>query len=214
MKNRLKVLLVLLSLASGLKAGIRLSEPMENAVKICRNISSAFKSNNSELLKETNKLFKSAKINDFKNLRLVKGKNLSVDGHLIFDEEFIDSLIVNRKVTEFSLKFAHKRANRGTTGVNGGVRLTSRAVKKGESVIWKTTNCNIAEYALVAEPDGLFTMTIRDSKGKVLYCETTDNKKGASVRKARIRLPKTKTEIQIEIKNTGKEDKSFALISN
>lgn len=92
--------------------------------------------------------------------------------------------------------------------------MTTLALEAGASAVWKSVNRKLAEYALVAEPGGLFTMTIRDEKGCALYSETVNNKQGAKVRKAQIKLPDKITKLYIEIKNTGRNDASFALLSN
>ena len=58
-------------------------------------------------------------------------------------------------------------------------------------------------------------MTIRDDKGKVLYAETKDNKKGAATRKAKLKLPEDKmTLLFIEITNHAKKDASFAIMKS
>lgn len=187
---------------------------MEKAIGACKNIADAMASMNEEQLKAANKMLRAADIVDFGNLRLEKGKDLSVDGHFIFDEEFIDSLIVNHKEREFSSRYAKKRSRRGSTSVNGRIKMTTKALKAGHSATWKTSNHKNAEYAIVAEPGGLFTMTIWNEKGKVIYTETVNNKRGEQIRKAKIQLPQYYTRIFIEIKNNCKNDASFAILSN
>lgn len=191
-----------------------LSAPMEKAIEACTNLSNAIGATTTSQLKAANKELKAADVVDFGDLWLEKGKDLNVDGHFIFDEEFVDSLIVNRKVLDFSSQYAKKRSSRASTSVNGRIKMTTKALKAGQNSIWKTVNRRNAEYAIVAEPGGLFTMTIRDDKGNVLYAETVNNKKGESVRKAKIQLPDKATRIFIEIKNNGKNDASFALLGN
>lgn len=191
-----------------------LSAPMEKAIEVCTNLSNAIGATTTSQLKAANKELKAADIVDFGDLWLEKGKDLDVDGHFVFDEEFVDSLIVNRKVLSFSSQYAKKRSRRHSTSVNGRIKMTTKALKAGQNSIWKTVNRRNAEYAIIAEPGGLFTMTIRDDKGKVLYAETVNNKRGEPVRKAKIQLPDKATRIFIEVKNNGKNDASFALLGN
>lgn len=191
-----------------------LSAPMEKAIEACTNLSNAIGATTTSQLKAANKELKAADIVNFGDLWLEKGQDISLNGHFIFDEVFVDSLIVNRKVIDFSGTYAKKRSARGSTGVNGRVKMTTKALKAGQNAIWKTVNRRNAEYAIVAEPCGLFTMTIRDDNGNVLYAETVSNKKGEPVRKAQIQLPDKATRIFIEIKNNGKNDASFALLGN
>lgn len=212
MKNQ--VLSVLLLAASISASAQTLSAPMETAVEVCSDLSGAIGTGTTAQLKAANKAMKAADIVDFGDLWLEKGKEATVDGHFIFDEEFVDSLIVNRKIVEFSSYYAQKRSLRGSTGVRGRIKMTTRALKAGESAVWKTVNRRNAEYAIVAEPGGLFTMTIRDDKGKLLYTETRNNKKGEPVRTASLHLPDKMTRLYIEVRNCGKKTASFAILGN
>jgi len=191
-----------------------LSEPMEKAITACINLSTAIGTTTTSQLKSANKELKAADIVDFNDIWLEKGQDLSVDGHFVFDEEFVDSLIVNRDVINFSSRYAEKRKRRGSTGKNGRIKMTTKALKAGQKSIWKTVNRRNAEYAIVAEPGGLFTMTIRNDKGSALYVETVNNKMGATVRKAKFQLPDNATRVYIEVKNNGKNDASFAILGN
>ena len=189
-----------------------LSPDMENVIDICSRISKGLYPPNKDMLKQAANDYRKAEIVDFADIRLVKGQSISLDNHLLFDDVFVDSIAAKGKLIPFASKYAKQRANRGT-GSGGKIKLTTLALKAHQSATWKTTKRNIAEYAVVAEPNGLFTMTIKDEKGKVLYTETKDNKKGAAVRKAHIKLPDQRNVVMIEIKNTSDYDSSFALIA-
>ena len=215
MKLRLFLSALLVCLASVSYAETTLSPSMEKAISACVNLSAAINNGSKTPLSEANKLLKSAKIVNFGDIALVKGKELNVDGHFIFDEVFVDSLIVNRKVIDFASRYARNRSNRGSTGDPGQIKMTTRALKAGKSAIWKTVNRGDAEFAVVAEPGGLFTMTIRDADGKVLYTETKNNKQGESMRKARVKLSDNKrSTVLIEVINRGTSDASFAILKN
>lgn len=201
---------IVLSLSSVAQS---VSPVMEKAISVCSELSKAIGSGTTSQLRLANKELKAAKIANFGDLRLIKGKEASLDNHFLFDEVFVDSLIVNREVTKFASRYAKLRGTRGT-GPKGTIKMTTKALKAGQSAVWKTVNRLNAEYALVAEPDGLFTMTITDSDGKPLYVETCNNKKGETIRKAVLTLPDKATIIHIEVKNTGKKDSSFTLIGN
>lgn len=210
-----KFIVLIISVVLGLSGyAQKVSAPMEKAVAACTLLSKAIGSTNTSSLKAANKQLREADIVPFKDLWIAGGKDISVDGHFIFDEEFVDSLVSNRAVIKFSSKYAEKRTSRGSTGKPGRIKMTTKALKAGASAVWKTVNRKNVEYALVAEPGGLFTMTIKDEKGNILYSETKDNKKGAAVRKASFTLPDKSTRILIEVKNNGKSDASFALLSN
>jgi hypothetical protein len=192
-----------------------LSQEMQDAINICISLTEAIGADSNSQLKAANKKLKDADIKYFGNLRLQQGEETSLNGHFIFDEVFVDSLIVNRKVHKFAQKYATARSMRGATTDNEKVQMTNKALKKGAKAIWKTTSSrNITEFALIAEPNGLFTLNIKDKTGNSLYTETVNYKKGDAVRKAVITLPQqTKsTTLLIEITNCGKTDASFALL--
>ena len=204
----MKKLIVSIFMCMGLLTSAQtFSAAMEKAVAACVGLSESIGSTSTAGLKAANMALKKADIVYFGDLWLEKGKDLSVDGHFIFDEEFVDSLAENRLILKFSSRYMRKRASWGPGGTGG-------RIKAGASAVWKSVNRKLAEYALVAEPGGLFTMTIRDEKGRALYSETVNNKQGAKVRKAQIKLPDKITKLYIEIKNTGRNDASFALLSN
>ncbi len=205
---------MLCALSIGGYAQSTCSDAMEKAIDICNQLSTAVGTRSTGSLKSANKAFKAAKLKDFSDIWLSSGEESNLDGHFLFDEEFVDSLIVNRKVLEFSRQYAEKRTDRGSMGGKGHIKLTTKALKAGQTATWRTVNRLDAEYALVAEPKGLFTMTIKDKTGKVLYTETVNNKKGAAVRRAVFTLPDKGTEVYIEIVNRGRKDASFALLSN
>lgn len=212
---RIKTLIVYFFLIFALTANAQtLSPAMEKAISACQKLSKALEDRSSDPLKAANKVLKAADIVDYKDIALMKGKDLDINGHFLFDEEFIDSLIVNRKFLEFSRKYAENRS-RASTSVKGRIKMTTKALKAGKSATWKTTNGGSAEFAVIAEPWGLLTMTISDNKGNVLYAETHKNKQGELMRKVQLKLPEgKKTTLCIEIINHSKKDTSFALLSN
>lgn len=212
--KRIVICLVLLWCLNIIATAQEMSPAMTKAIAVCEDMAKAIGVSTTSQLRAANKALKEADIVNFGDLWLEKGKDIDVNGHFIFDEEFVDSLIVNQKVIDFSSSYANKRSNRGSSGKKGRIKMTTKALKAGTSSIWKTLNRNDAEYAVVAEPGGLFTMTIRDEKGKVLYAETENNKKGDTVRQAKMQLPNKATKLYIEIKNCGKNDASFALLGN
>lgn len=216
MKNKAFIILVILTIAISAQAQ-KLSDAMENAITICENLSKSVYSPSPTPLRAANEAFKAADIVNFGDLILYRGHKLNLDEHFLFDDVFVDSLISNQKVINFASRYAQKRTerHRGSTGVTGRIKLTTLALKAGQSAIWQTVNAGNAEFALVAEPLGLFTMTVKDLKGKVLYAEKKNNKAGEPIRRASIKLPTDKrTTVLIEIKNCGQNDASFALLKN
>lgn len=213
MRHTIILVAAMLLIGSAAHAEQTLSAPMEAAVAACTNLSKAIGATTTAMIKSANESLKATDIAGFADLRLANGEELSVDGHFVFDHEFVDSLLVNHKVPEFSSRYADAYRTRGNQrGLSGSVKLTNKALKAGATAEWKTVMRRTTEFAIVAEPGGLFTMTVRDADGNVLYAETENNKKGAAVRKAKIQLPDKATRVYVEVKNTGSRDASFALL--
>lgn len=211
--KKIRYIILPLLFASSVVNAQCFSEEMLRAVNACEAIAAAAKDGSVTTMRQALKTLKASGIDNYGELRLVEGSDISVDGHFIFDEDFIDSLMVNGEVKRFAARYIEKRNHRNIR--HSRIKLTTRALKAGSSATWKARNKEDAEYAIIAEPNGLFTMTIRDKTGKILYTETKKNKKGAPVRKARLKLPSEKsTTLLIEIKNCGANDASFAIISN
>lgn len=212
MRRRIFILIGILAFVGLNMMAQNQSPEMENVIDICSRISKGLYPPNKDMLKQAAKDYRKAEIADFADIRLAKGQPISLDDHLLFDDVFVDSIAAKGKLIPFASRYAKQRANRGSSS-KGKIKLTTLALKAHQSATWKTTKRNIAEYAIVAEPNGLFTMTIKDEKGKVLYTETKDNKKGAPIRKAHFILPDKRNVVMIEIKNTSDYDASFALIA-
>lgn len=206
------ILLFIISLVSFRAISQRLSAPMETAIAACEHVSKAYGSSGIATFNAALKEFQKANIEVFNDISFVKGQNVSLDGHLIFDEQYLSDVKDSGKLIYLAQKYQDRRCTRSPKSTDK-VRLTTKALKKGGKGTWKTSKRGVAEFALVAEPKGLFTVTIRDAKGNVLYAETNKNKVGAAVRRIRIKLPENKgTTLYIEVVNYSNTDASFALL--
>lgn len=143
----------------------------------------------------------------------VEGQQGDLDGHMVFDEEYIDSLISNRMVLKEAKRYAKMRNTRGTGA--SACRIGTYVADPGASLTFKTSGRGQKTVGVVGEPDGMFSMTITDKAKKQLYTDTKDVKKGQNSRRATVTLPeKSATTIYITVTNRGKQAKSFALITN
>ena len=106
---KIRALIFILLISIGYHANAQtLSEPMETAVEICKNLSNAIRTSSTAALKAENNRLKTADIIEFNALRLESGEEINLNGHFLFDEVFIDSLIQNRKIIEFASIYAKK----------------------------------------------------------------------------------------------------------
>lgn len=195
-------------------AQTQLSQPMLKAVSACQKLSSAIGAESTAGMRAAEKQLRACATADFKSLKLSSGIELSLDNHYIFDEDFAKSLIDNRKVRSFAQKYASRRADRGISARPGQVLLTTKAIAAGKKAVWTTMTRGLTEIAVVAEPKGMLTMRILDSKGRPLYTEKNAVKRGAPMRAAKIKVAdKSVSHISIEITNCGASDTSFAILA-
>lgn len=208
------LLAIILCVGASIGTGAQtLSREMSSAISACSKLSTAIGSESTPALRAAGKALRACKTTDFNSLRLASGKEAHLDGHYIFDEEFADSLVVNRKVHRFAQRYAARRANRGISPRPGQVMLTTKALNAGTRASWKVRGRAKGEFAVVAEPGGRLTMRILDNKGRVLYSDVKDVKKGAPMRSAIVNLPASSTtEVLIEVSNCGPKATSFAIL--
>jgi len=89
---------------------------------------------------------------------------------ILFEQEFVDSLILNRKVYKFTLRYADRAVRRSTS--NSGMIFAKTCMVKGKGK--KSTNYTLVakgiQYiAVVTEPKGLVTLRIHDKTNDKWY---------------------------------------------
>ena len=191
-----------------------LSDDMQQVYDACVEIRSAAGSGSTTALQSANKKLKSADTKYFGTLRCLDTKAMNLDGHLVFDFEFVDSLIVNREVYKFASKYVKRGLRRGASS-SGKILIKTCGVKAGASTKHRFVARDKQELAVVTEPGGRVSMRIHDKTNDKWYNDTKDFKQGRETRIAVFNLPKeTKNTIEVEIINTTDKDISFVIISN
>lgn len=139
---------------------------------------------------------------------------LSFNGHFVFDEVFIDSLVYGRKVYAFAQRYAERRSIRGTSS-GGTVFDRTAIVRKQSSMKFSLVTKGRQELAVVTEPGGMVTLHIYDKTHGKWFNDTQDVKKGKPARCAVLDLPKNeRTQLEIEIINVTDKDISFVILGN
>ena len=212
--KRFLSLLLIVSLGWTYAPAQKLSEPMQRAYNACMQLSKAIGAGNTTGLKAANKALKDCHTGDFKIFRCKDKAPTSIDGHFLFDEDFVDSLIAGRDVYRFARRYAEKRTTRSTAGKKGIVTKTC-CVKAGQSTKYQFVANGLQELAFVAEPGGLLTVRIHDLTNNKWYNDTKDVRTGQPHRAHAFNLPTQKNcKIEVEIINTTKKEFSFVVLSN
>lgn len=154
----------------------------------------------------------------FNTLRCKDDSVASLNGHLVFDEAFADSLAVGRTaVYQKADDLVRSSTHRGQTA-DGSILTKTCFVKAKESTRYTFSSKGHQELAVVAESGGLVTMKIHVTNSAGLdrrFDDTKSVKTGLPQRKASFDLPTDRRNtVELEIVNCGEKDCSFVVISN
>lgn len=216
MKKGILAIVVLMLMARDMSAQSQLSTEMQKAFDVCWALRTAISTGNTAGLKSANEDFKRCKVRDFFTLRQQKSDIVSLNGHFVWDEEFVDSLIVGRNVRKFAQRYAEKRARRGTSG-SGGKRvcIKSIAVKKKGNARFKFPSSNHQELVVITEPQGKISLRVHCKKTKKWYNDDDDVNDGRAYRQQIFDIPEgVKDTVEVEVINCGNNDISFVIITN
>ena len=203
-------LLVLMSVS--LKAQ-SLSSEMQKVYDACYSMSLAVGSANTAGLKSANDVFRKLETKEF-NVRFETDDIPSLDGHFVWDEVFVDSLVAGRDVRKFAQQYAKSRSARSTS--QKGNIVTKTYVARAESGAKFTFKCRgRQELSVIAEPGGMITLRIHDRTNDVWYNDDENVKSGQRSRTKIFDLPQDKLcVLEVEVINCSKNDISFVVISN
>lgn len=153
----------------------------------------------------------------FSSLRCKDSVAGSLNGHLVFDEDFADILASGRDAYSDADNLSRETTTRGQTA-DGSILTKTCFVKAGQSTKYTFSSRGRQELAVVAEAGGLLTMRIRVTNTAGLdqrYDDTEDVRKGRPQRKTVFNLPTDRRNtVELEVVNCGSKDCSFVVISN
>ena len=209
-------------LTTSAQGGTNNNLSIDAAVNACIAMRNAVANNDSAAIKQSANDLKAAGTNSFNSLRCkddVDG-NLeapSLNGHLIFDEAFADSLAEGKDVYRKADDMNRSSAHRGQTA-DGCILTKTCFVKAGKSTKYSFASKGHQELAVVAEAGGLVTMKIHVTNSAGLdkrFDDTKNVKKGMPQRKTSFELPTNhRNTVELEVINCGAKDCSFVVISN
>ena len=217
-----KIVLILLSAFGALTAYSQKTSTdslsIDAVINACIAMRDAVAKNDSSAIKQSADSLKAAGTATFNSLRCKDDSIASLNGHLVFDEAFADSLASgNTSVYDKADDMSRSTAHRGQTS-DGSILTKTCFVKAGKSIKWSFASKGHQELAVVAEAGGLVTMKVHvtNSTGLDIRFDDTKNvKKGMPQRKTTFELPTDRRNtVELEIFNCGKKDCSFVVISN
>ena len=191
---------------------------IQAVIDACIAMRDAVAAGDSATIRLSGQALKSTGVTNFTSLRCKDDSIASLNGHLVFDEAFADSLASgNSSVYDKADDMNRSTAHRGQT-TNGSYLTKTCFVKAGKSTKWSFASKGHQELAVVAEAGGLVTMKIHVTNSAGLdqrFDDTKSVKKGMSQRKTSFEWPKDRRNtVELEIVNCGAKDCSFVVISN
>lgn len=191
---------------------------IQSVIDACIAMRDAVASGDSAAIRVSAQGLKDSGVTGFNSLRCKDDSIASLNGHLVFDVVFADSLAAgNTSVYDRADEMNRSTAHRGQTA-DGSYLTKTCFVKAGKSTKWSFASKGRQELAVVAEAGGLVTMKIRVTNSAGMdkrYDDTKAVKKGMPQRKTSFDLPTDRrNQVELEVVNCGKKDCSFVVISN
>lgn len=194
-------------------------ETIQSAIDACMLLARAAEAHDTISIRKAKEAMEECHIAPFGTLRkLDKSEDKSLDGHLVFNVAFADSLANGRDAYKNADAINQKTSRRGQ--MDGGHILTKTIlIKAKEKSEYKFLSRDRQELAVVAEPGGLVTTrvhAINADKGiDEWHNDTIEVKKGKNSRKTAFTLPHSPSSLVVlEISNCTNQDISVVVISN
>lgn len=195
------------------------TETIQAAIDACILLAESAASNNPEAILKAKEALQECEIAPFGAIRQQnKIGNQSLEGHLVFNVAFADSLANGKDAYKNADAINKASTNRGQMESGKILTKTFLLKAKGKSE-YKFMSHGRQELAVVAEPGGLVSTRVHASNAtqgvNEWHNDTTEVKKGKSNRKTAFNLPqKPSTEVTLEITNCTDKDISVVVISN
>lgn len=216
MKKDFFAIIILLIMAQNVLGQSKLNAEMQKVFDACWALRMAISTGNTAGLKSANEEFKKCKVKDFSSLRPQDSDFVSLNGHFVWDEEFVDSLIAGRNVRIFAQRYAEKRVRRGSSNYNGKrIYIKSCAVKEQGKAKFTFPSSQHQELVVITEPQGKVSLRVYCKKTKKWYNDDEGVNDGRAFRQQIFDIPEgIKDTIEVEVINRGNDDISFVIISN
>lgn len=189
---------------------------IQATIDACIQLRDAVAAGNNAAIKQSAEQLRACNTVSFDGLTCMDDSTVSLNGHLVFDEAFADSLAAGKNVYQEADEMNDDRATRGMVG--DGPRTTSHVILARKSSKFTFRSMGWQEVAVIAERGGKVTMNIHVSNSagfKKNYDDTDDVWIGRSERKRGFRLPDYPACIvELEIVNCGDKDTSVVVVSN
>ena len=195
------------------------TESIQAAIDACLLLAESAKSKDTIALQKAKGAMEACKLSNFGSLRSQnRDENESLEGHLVFNVAFADSLANGKDAYKNAGNINRSSTHRGQMQPGEILTKTCFIKAKGKS-IYTFPSHDRQELAVVAEPGGLITTrvhTVNKTKGiNEWHNDTVDVAKGRNSRKKAFNLPsRPRSQVTLEITNCTNKDITVVVISN
>lgn len=190
---------------------------IDDVVNACIALQEADEKKDPKAMRQAADSLRAQNATAFTSLRCKDDTIQSLNGHFVFNDIFVDSLMVGANPYDNADNINRSTTHRGQNP-NGTILTKTCMVKAGKSTKYSFASRGRQELAVVAEAGGLVTMKIHVTNTAGLdewHSDTEDVKKGRPHRKTAFDLPKDKRNtVELEVVNCSGKDISFVVISN
>lgn len=183
----------------------------------CVSMQESLEANDTTALAVAAKVLKDSKASSFTALYCKDDTIHSLNGHFIFTDVFVDSLMVGANPYNNADSISRTTISRGQNP-SGTILTKTLFVKAGKSTKHSFTSWGVQELGIVTEPGGRVYVKVHATNSSGLdkwYSDNKSAKDGARRYKTRFNLPSGRgNTVEIEVINKGAKDTSFVVISN
>lgn len=193
-----------------------IGDEFDQAVAACIMLRDAAVTNDTAMIKQSAEQLRACKTTDFVSLHQTTDETPSMNGHLVFDEAFADSLSKGIDVYQQADSIDRTIKERGGTHSQGRLQTKTIIIKANQTAACTFVAKGVKKIAVVAEAGGRVSMTMQGfykSKPYTQFVDTENVKKGMPHRKGTLALrDDCLSSISMKIKNCVKKDISIVII--
>lgn len=183
----------------------------------CAAMQESLEKNDTTALLEAASKLRNSKATSFTSLRCKDDTIHSINGHFVFNEAFVDSLVSGNDAYGNADIINRSTTHRGQT-IDGSILTKTCFVKVGKSTKYTFTSRGKQELGIIAEPGGKLYVRVHVTNRNGLDARYNDDKNAVNgtrrYRKA-FNLPMNqRNTVELEVINKGRKDTSFVVISN
>lgn len=191
-------------------------DAFDKAVEACVTLRDAAAINDTATIRQSAEQLRACNATDFATLHQAENETTSLNGHLVFDGAFADSLAEGIDIYPNADFVYEMLRERGAPTAQGRLQTRTILIKANQTAVCTFVAKGQKQIAVVAEAGGRVSMTMQGfykNKPYTQYVDTESVKKGKPHRKGTLALRNDcLSSVSMKIKNCVKKDISIVII--